>query len=119
MWCGGGAVAPCSVARSTGAPSSQWKSSQFNENANVDFTPAPSPLHRRGLRTGSLSPRPEDARNSQLTQAHLRPAGGLLESGTPPPRPPKLPNFPGALHPSLAQRLPKVGWTRAEAGAGL
>lgn len=34
----------------------------------------------------------------------------------PPPRPPKLPNFPGALHPSLAQRLPKVGWAGAEAG---
>ena len=87
VWCRGGAVAPCSVARSTGAPSSQWKSSQFNENANVDFTPVPSPLHRRGLRTGSLSPRPEDARNSQLTQAHLRPAGGSWKLAPPTPAP--------------------------------
>lgn len=41
MWCGGGAMAPCSVARSTAVPSSQQKSSQFNENANLYFTQHP------------------------------------------------------------------------------
>lgn len=37
----------------------------------------------------------------------------------PPPRSPKLPSFPGGLHPSLAQRLPKVGWAGQRLGAGL
>ena len=74
-----------------------------------------SPLHCRGLKTGSTAPA---ARGRPQPPAHTGAsvAGGGAPGShhrprqCPPPRSPKLPSFPGGLHPSLAQRLPQVGW---------